>query len=729
MMLLRPPRLIVASVLAVVGCRGARAPVEVGVAPSQESSLKNGPESAPEDGLRWMEDGGPRLEKWLADENAKSERVFARIPGLSRLQAELTEATTGEETVDDLENAGKSTIFLHRPAGERTSKLVTWDGKVRRSLFAPSQEAGGGSREIIKFVQAPDGKKVIVLTTEGGDERGRAELISTVSDRSSPTDVLEDVTLDSLHWLPDASGMLYQRIRHLTADAAAVELYRGITVYLHKLGEDQTQDVPVFGTASPSSPGLLEDDIPTIDVSGAYALGSINRQEGRPPLLFLKSTHDLLDPSVRWLPIADESEGVVDFALRGKHLFTVSKRTSSSCQLEELTLGATGIVARRVLLEPSDRILERVFVDSSSVYVTELDSGMHRLEVVTRAGTRREVALPMVGTIRSLSVSPYRPGAVFMMESWTRAPSWFSLASGGASVHELKVHETARERHDEIVVERRSVRSADGTLVPLTLLRAASTTAESPMTILNGYGAFGEALMPRFDSSRLAWLRRGGQTAFAHVRGGGELGPRWHEAGRGGNKMRGVDDFIACAEYLVRERLTTPRRLGVWGESAGGILIGGIMNRRPDLIGAAVARVGLMNLTRALENTALGPGTTEEYGDPTTPEGRRKLLELDAFESLRRGEKVPPVFLSVGKNDPRVPPWQSAKLAARRESRGSDAGDVLLSVNADGHGYGTTSTEWAKIKTLIYGFLLWKLGHPDFQPADSTGSTPAASAP
>jgi prolyl oligopeptidase len=205
--------------------------------------------------------------------------------------------------------------------------------------------------------------------------------------------------------------------------------------------------------------------------------------------------------------------------------------------------------------------------------------------------------------------------------------------------------------------------------------------------------------------------------AFCHVRGGGEYGEEWHLAGKGLTKPNTWRDFIACAEYLIDKKYTSPARLGGFGGSAGGILIGRAITDRPDLFGAAVIRVGMLDTLRS-ETTANGAPNIPEFGSTKTEEGFKALYAMSAYHHIKDRTPYPAVLLDIGMNDPRVDPWESGKMAARLQAATSSGKPILLRVDyAGGHG-GIGGTEQQHQENLadFFSFLLGQLGASGFQP-------------
>jgi prolyl oligopeptidase len=268
-----------------------------------------------------------------------------------------------------------------------------------------------------------------------------------------------------------------------------------------------------------------------------------------------------------------------------------------------------------------------------------------------------------------------------------------------------------------ITSEEVKAKSADGTMVPLSIIHRKDMRMDgSNPTWLEGYGSYGITLDPGFRPTWLAFLERGGVFAVAHVRGGGEYGEDWHNAGRQLTKQHTIDDFIACAEYLIEHKYTSPQKLAGEGTSAGGITIGGAITQRPDLFAAALDRVGDSDSLRS-ELMESGPANIPEFGTVKEPDGFKGLYAMDAYQHVKPNTPYPAVLLTTGVNDPRVAPWQAAKMTARLQASTSSGKPILLRVDYDaGHGLGSTKSQRDSELADEVAFLFWQFGVPDFQP-------------
>jgi prolyl oligopeptidase len=346
-----------------------------------------------------------------------------------------------------------------------------------------------------------------------------------------------------------------------------------------------------------------------------------------------------------------------------------------------------------------------------------LVNGRARVRKLTQGGGEPvAVKLPYEGSASYLVTSPLRSDWYLGLVSWTHPLRIFHGSEKG--LEDTGMGSSSPADFSGIAVEEVEVAADDGEKVPLTILAKKGLTRDgSHPAIIDAYGGYGSSILPSFSATRLAWLERGGVFAYAHVRGGGEKGERWHVAGQGKNKPRGIKDFHACAEYLAKNGWTSATHLAATGGSAGGILIGRAITERPELFSSAVISVGLLNALRYLEATNGANQTTEMQATPATPEGFRTLLAMDAYQNIKPGVRYPAVMATTGANDKRVPPWTSAKFAARLQATSPNGKPALLRVDRDaGHGFGSTKDQGISLTADTWSFMLWQAGDPEFQP-------------
>jgi prolyl oligopeptidase len=283
-------------------------------------------------------------------------------------------------------------------------------------------------------------------------------------------------------------------------------------------------------------------------------------------------------------------------------------------------------------------------------------------------GVPQEVPLPVDGVIQAWTGHPGRPEAFLALSSWTQSPRVYRYDGPTGIFTDTGWLPPSPADFSGVETTELRVPARDGTLIPLRVVHRKGLVLDgSNPTILTGYGSYGVVLPRLFEPEMLVWYERGGVCARAGLRGGGEYGHQWHEAGRGPRKENTITDFIDCAEYLIQQGYTRPERLAGDGTSADGIPVGGALVRRPDLWGAMVMRAAGTNMTRQ-EISENGPVNVPEFGSVTTETGLRDLLIIDSYLRVQDGAAYPAVLLTAGLNDPRLAVWQPAKMTARLQA-------------------------------------------------------------
>ncbi|MDR6544684.1 protease II [Chryseobacterium rhizosphaerae] len=271
----------------------------------------------------------------------------------------------------------------------------------------------------------------------------------------------------------------------------------------------------------------------------------------------------------------------------------------------------------------------------------------------------------------------------------------------------------------DIVVEETTIKSRDGEKIPLSLIynKNMKRNGKNPV-LIDSYGAYGSSRSPFFARIYLLWVNQGGIMGIAHVRGGGEKGEKWRLGGYKETKSNTWRDLIDCTEYLINEKYTSKDKMAIWGASAGGITAGRAMTERPDLFKAVILEVPTTNTLRDV--LTIG-SNVDEYGTLKDPKEFKALLEMDAYQHIKKGVRYPATLITGGINDPRVPVWEPAKFAAKLQSNSASKNSILLQIDYEGgHGNNTTALHGHSNLSDIFSFALWQLEHPDYQPKENT---------
>ncbi len=685
------------------------------------------------DPYRYMENlKDPEVQAWMKAQNDYTRAVLSRIPGRQQLLARIRELDqSAPSQVSNVHRLPGDLYFYQKLlAGENVSKLYVRKGLNGEEMllvdpekikFAGSSKAQGKTA-ILYFAPSPNGKYVAVGIAPGGSENDtELHVIETVSRRETG-DVILRALGDDPNWLPDNRSFIDGRLQKLAPGAPITEMRQKFRSYLHVLGSDAEKDAPVFGYGV----------VPSIDVdprysasvvtqpNSGYVLGTINSGVSPNSAFYIAPVDAVGKSNSEWRKIADFSDDVKDIAVHGDDLYLLTFKDAPRYKIIRVDAREPNLSTAEGIVAPGEAVVTSIAAAQDSLYVQLLDGGigrMLRIPYGTHTGAER-VALPFAGTISSLISDPRVPGVLLTMTSWTKAPKVYGFDPYTKVVTDTKLQPVGP--HDDPVhvdFEEVEVKSYDGTSVPLSIVHPKGLKLDgSNPTHLGGYGAYGFSQTPFFWPALFALYEHGGVYATCHVRGGGEYGEEWHLAGKGPTKPNTWRDFIACAEYLIQNKYTSPARLSGLGASAGGILIGRAVTERPDLFGAAIISVGWSDMLRT-ETTSNGVPNIAEFGSTKTEQGFRELYAMSAYYHVRDTTAYPAVLLSTGANDPRVDPWQSAKMAARLQAATTSGKPVLLRVDYEGgHGIGSSEKQFQELLADDISFEFWQLGLPEFQP-------------
>jgi prolyl oligopeptidase len=420
-----------------------------------------------------------------------------------------------------------------------------------------------------------------------------------------------------------------------------------------------------------------------------------------------------------WKKACDVGDAVTGVASGGDNLYLLTHNDAPRFKLIKTSVSNPEISKADVVVPQSSAVLAALAAAKDALYVQARDGVFGKLIRVPYDGTPEAVALPFDGTVSLAAAEPRCDGVFLTMASWTKAPQVYSYDPATKQLANTGLQPAATfDLPDSLQSVVAMATSYDGTMIPLSVVyRQGIKMDGSNPTLLSGYGAYGIPQEPWYVPRMLAFLERGGILATAHVRGGGEYGEEWYRAGYKGTKPNTWKDFIACAQYLIDNKYTSPGKLACTGGSAGGILVGRAITERPDLFGIAIPQVGALDMLRA-ETTPNGIPNIPEFGTVKTEEGFKALFEMSAYHHVKNGVKYPAVLLTAGMNDPRVEPWETAKMAARLQAATASGRPVLLRLDYEaGHGIGTTKRQVEEETADIWTFVLWQAGVPDFQPS------------
>jgi prolyl oligopeptidase len=684
------------------------------------------------DPYRYMENlADPEVQSWIKDQNDYTRAVLASLPGREKLLSRLVELD--QSTAADIGRVhplpGEVYLYTKLLAGEDTYKLYLRKGLQgeEKLLVDPERIAiaeanrGKGKNAIGTFAPSNDLKYVAVTVTPGGSENDtEIHVLDTKSGRETGDVIPRCCIKSDPMWLSDSRSFVYGRLQDLPAGAPATEVRQKYRTYLHVLGTSPERDQAVFGYGV----------VPSIEVdprlyasirmqpNSKYALGVIGLPIGAPNSAFyIAPANEIGKSTTAWRKVADLSDDVAEIAIHGDDLYLLSFKNSPRYKILHLDARKPDLESAETIVPPSDAVLQDMAAAQDALYVRVLDGGIGRvLRVPYTNGSKVEkLPLPFEGGASLFGSDPRVPGTLLLLNSWTRAYKIYAFDPSTRKVSDTNLQPAGP--HDEFAnVESVEVRvpSHDGTLVPLSIAypKGMNRNGLNP-TLLYGYGAYGISQGPEFDQTLLAWYERGGVNATCHVRGGGEYGEEWHQAGKGPTKPNTWLDFIACALYLIENKYTSPAQLAGQGASMGGIMIGRAITERSDLFAAVLVDVGVPDMLRAETADLID---VPEVGDSKTEDGFKALYAMSPYYFVKDGTPYPAALFTAGMNDPRLKPWQSTKMVARLRAATSSGKPVLLFVDYEAGHIGGTERQYQERLADSWSFLLWQFGVPEFHP-------------
>jgi len=677
------------------------------------------------DPYRWLEDPqSQEAREWMKAQADYTRAVLDRLPLRRALLARLGELSDAAVRVWNIQRAGGLFFYYRRAPGENDWRIYVRQGLrgAERLLVTPEQFSSPDKRFSINgFSVSQDGRVVSFVISAGGSENGELRFVDTATGRVLD-DRIDRVRFTPGDWLPDGRHVVYNRLQLLVQGAPPTDLYQKSRVYMHELGTDADHDPVLFGYEVDSVIQVTPAEIPFtyVPLGSKYAFAIINSGVSPNSRFYVAPVATLQQRPIPWRAVASLDDEVSAIELHGDDAYLLTYNNTPRYKVTRTSVLNPDVKNAVTVFPASTAVVKKIAAAKDALYVRTLDGGLGRLWRLGFDGREpHAVPLPYEGTAGVdwfTWADGENDGILYGLTSWTRPMAVFAHDPLTGQSTDTGLVPPIPVDFSAITSTTVSVRSHDGANVPMAIVHKRDLKRDgSNPAILDGYGAYGLVTTePRFNSSALAWLERGGVIAFAGIRGGGEYGEEWHLAGKQQTKPNTWKDFIACAEYLVAQQYTSPRHLAGQGGSAGGILVGNAIVERPDLFGAAIIHVGVMNPLRA-ETTPNGVPNIPEFGSVTSEAGFKALLAMDAYMKVGDGVKYPAVMLTTGVNDPRVEPWMSAKMAARLQSATSNGRPVLLRIDYDaGHGIGTTKNQFNEQLADVYAFLFDQLkGTPE----------------
>lgn len=589
-------------------------------------------------------------------------------------------------------------------------------------LFDPKDFKPETNKKYVMSYYAPskDGSKVAIAITEGGKEIADIIIYDVTAHKLLPEVITNTWPSDlgGINWLPDNSGFVYVHIPNI--DSKSTDFIKNTQSVVYKIGTKPDAIKDLFSTKN--NPELRMDaaDFPIITIPekfNHYIFGSVGGATTFSDQYYA-AVSDIYNEKVVWKAFFKKEEKIKSFLPDGNDVIFVSEKNNQNL-LCKTSLEAPNFSTPVVLVQPiKDEIIDEVKKTKDGLFFTTVKNGVVAKLYFYDGHNYKQLNLPAPsGAISMQTINEDESDLWITCSGWSqdRKRYRYEVTTNTFKPEDIREEEDYSEYKD-IVVEEIEIKTHDGLDLPLTIIYKKGLRKNGKnRLIMDGYGAYGVLNSAYFNPYSLLWVLDGGILAYAHVRGGGEKGDAWHTGGFKETKPNTWKDFIASAEYLIKEKYTSPQYLGAVGGSAGGVLIGRTITERPDLFKAAVINVGCLNAVR-FEITPNGPNNVKEFGTVENENEFKALFEMDAFHHIKKGTKYPATLITAGMNDPRVIAWIPVKFAAKLQANNTNDNPVFLDVDSEsGHGGDVSFDKIYEKLADSYAFFYWQLGHPDYQ--------------
>jgi len=664
------------------------------------------------DDYAWLEDGAdPKVKEWSDGENAYARAILDGLPDRARVRARVAELV-GEDSpsYDEIVARGATLFVMKRQPPKQQPFLVTIaasaDLATERVLLDPNVLDPSGKTTIDFFVPSRDGKRVAVSLSTGGSESGDVHVYDVATGKERAGDVIPRVNGGtaggSLAWAGDG-GFYYTRYPH-DGERPAADLSFYQQVYFHKLGAPTSTDTYAVGK---DFPRIAEVELAS-SADGKVVVARVANGDGGEFALYVHREGGA------WAQLSTYADKIVaeEFGPDGT-LYLLSHARPRG-EILRLSPATAPLAKATVVVPEGDAVIESFLPTATRLYVTDLVGGPSQVRAIPLHGNatkeRGVVPIPAVSHVSGAA----RLGGDDLLvrdESYLEPPAWYRYSAKTGKLEKTALFKKSSADMRDLEVVRESCVSRDQTKVPISIVQAKGAARDgSGFAMLTGYGGFSVSRAPKFRPLTRVLLDQGVVYAEANLRGGGEFGEAWHDAGRVTQKQNVFDDFYACAKLLADEKIAPPAHLAIQGGSNGGLLMGAELVQHPDAFRVVVSHVGIYDMLH-YETTFNGAFNVTEYGSVKDEAQFKALYGYSPFHNVREGVAYPSTLFLTGANDPRVNPYNSRKMTARLQAAKAGPNPVLLRTSNDtGHGMGTPLAAEIEEDTDVVAFMLRELG-------------------
>ncbi|MGH7163192.1 MAG: prolyl oligopeptidase family serine peptidase [Planctomycetota bacterium] len=652
------------------------------------------------DPYRWLEDvESGETKAWVEKQNALTFSYLARSPARDRIYLRLRQLWNFERYRVPLREGGRY-FFLKNDGLQNQDVLYTVErlDAAPRALVDPNAFSADGTESVAGHYPSPNGRMLAYATSSGGSD-WNAMRVRDVATAKDLADRLQWLKFSGAEWDRESSGFYYGRF---PAPEKGAEL-RGPNyfqkLYFHRIGKPQREDTLVYERPDQKEWGFD----PTVTLDGRYLVLHVWRGSANKNAIFYKDA----ERSGEFVELLKDFDSSYLFLGNDGPVFWFSTdRDAPRGRIVAIDVGAPEREKWTELVPQSDDAIQEARVVGNRFVVVYLHDACAKVKLFDTTGKlERELPLPGIGSVWGFTGRRHDSETFYAFTSFTTPTAIYRYDFVTCKSEVFRRPQVA-VRSQDFEVKQVFYKSKDGTNVPMFVVHRKGIALDgSNPTYLEGYGGFAIPETPRFSVRNLVWMEMGGIYAVPSVRGGGEYGEDWHQAGMKEKKQNSFDDFIAAAEWLVANGYTSPAKLAIAGGSNGGLLVGACLTQRPDLFGAALPDVGVMDMLRFHEFT-IGWAWTSEYGSSADAREFPTLLAYSPLHNIRPGTRYPATLITTADHDDRVFPAHSFKFAAALQAAQSSHEPIFLRVQTRvGHGAGTPTQKRIEEATDAFTFL------------------------
>jgi prolyl oligopeptidase len=659
------------------------------------------------DPYRWLENDvrqDPAVRVWVDAQNQVTNAFLANLPGRDAIRARMTELYDYEH-FGIPKKAGRHYFYTRNDGLQNQAVLYVRDGidGAPRVLIDPNSWSQDGATAMGEWEPSDDGSRLLYSVQDGGTDWRIVRVLDVAT--GQPTgDEVRWVKFSNLDWAKDGSGFYYSRFPEPAQGAQFQSTNENQTIYFHRLGTPQSADRLVYAT--PDRPRLSNSGQVSEDGNWLIVTSS-QGTDARHEITLIDLTRPDTQPRRLIAGFTNEWDYLGN---RGTVFFWRTNERAPRQRIVATDISRPQLNIREVVPQRA-ATLQGASIVGRQLIARYLADAQSEVRTFTLGGEPTGmIRLPGIGSVSGFQgdqsdsetfysyASFNTPGVIVSYDSNTGFIDTFAAPA--------LTFDPARYQVRQVFY-----RSKDGTRVPMFLVHRRDLDLARPQpTLLYGYGGFDASELPRYQPKWMTWVDMGGVLAVANLRGGGEYGQAWHDAGRRAVKQNTFDDFIAAGEYLIRERITTNRQLAIEGRSNGGLLIGAVVNQRPDLFAAALPTVGVMDMLRFDRFTA-GRYWVDDYGYPDREADFRVLRAYSPYHNIRDGVRYPPLLVTTADTDDRVVPMHSFKyISAMQHADPAGPPHLIRIETRAGHASGKPTDKQIAEFTDMYAFIAFYTG-------------------